>query len=71
MRVLQDKLNRINESLSRKIQARQEYEKTLHETEAAYNKVRKLDKRKYKLAKINSDFGIFSNFITCTQEGKR
>ena len=39
LRILTDKLNRINEGLQRKHQARQEYEKTLQETEAAYNKI--------------------------------
>ncbi len=39
LRILTDKLNRINDSLGRKHQARQEYEKTLQETEAAYNKI--------------------------------
>jgi len=40
LRILTEKLNRLNESLQRKVQAKQEYEKTLQETEAAYNKVR-------------------------------
>jgi Sjoegren syndrome nuclear autoantigen 1 len=40
IRVLQDKLSRITDSLARKIHTKQEYEKTLHETEQAYNKVR-------------------------------
>lgn len=39
MRVLQEKLNRLNEGLQKKIQARQEYEKTLQETEAAFTKI--------------------------------
>ncbi|KAL0480909.1 Ssna1 [Acrasis kona] len=39
LRVLQEKLTRINDSVNRKQQARQEYEKTLHETEAAYSKI--------------------------------
>jgi Sjoegren syndrome nuclear autoantigen 1 len=39
LRHLSERLNRLNESLSRKVQARQEYEKTLQETEAAYGKV--------------------------------
>ncbi len=39
IRILTEKLNRINESLQRKHQARGEYEKTLQETEAAYNKI--------------------------------
>lgn len=40
LRVLSEKLNRLNDGLSRKLQAKQEYERTLQETEAAYNKVR-------------------------------
>lgn len=39
LRILTERLNRLNDSLQRKIQARQEYEKTLQETEGAYNKV--------------------------------
>ncbi|KAL9652746.1 hypothetical protein ABK040_010779 [Willaertia magna] len=39
IRILSEKLNRLNEGLSRKIQAKQEYERTLQETEAAYNKI--------------------------------
>ncbi|EFC40325.1 hypothetical protein NAEGRDRAFT_71898 [Naegleria gruberi] len=39
LRVLSEKLNRLNDGLSRKLQAKQEYERTLQETEAAYNKI--------------------------------
>ena len=38
--ILTDRLSKINESLSRKNQARNEYDKTIQETEAAYAKVR-------------------------------
>lgn len=34
-----DKLSNINESLARKLQARNEYDKTIQETEAAYMKI--------------------------------
>ena len=36
---LTDKLSNINESLARKLQARNEYDKTIQETEAAYMKI--------------------------------
>ena len=39
--ILTDRLSQINESLARKAQARNEYDKTIQETEAAYMKVRK------------------------------
>ena len=34
--LLTDRLSKINESLARKVQARNEYDKTIQETEAAY-----------------------------------
>ena len=34
-----DRLSSINESLARKLQARNEYDKTIQETEAAYMKI--------------------------------
>ena len=37
--ILTDRLSKINESLSRKNQARNEYDKTIQETEAAYMKI--------------------------------
>ena len=37
--ILTDRLSKINESLARKVQARNEYDKTIQETEAAYMKV--------------------------------
>merc|ERR1712196_559903 len=37
--ILTDRLQRINESLVRKTQARNEYDKTIQETEAAYMKI--------------------------------
>mmetsp|Transcript_17345 Transcript_17345/g.53095 ORF Transcript_17345/g.53095 Transcript_17345/m.53095 type:complete len:110 (-) Transcript_17345:870-1199(-) len=37
--ILTDRLSRINESLSRRIQARNEYDRTIQETEAAYMKI--------------------------------
>lgn len=37
--VLTDRLSGINESLARKIQARNEYDRTIQETEAAYMKI--------------------------------
>ena len=36
---LQDRLNKINESLARKIRARDEYDKTIEESKEAYNKI--------------------------------
>jgi len=36
---LTDRLSSINESLARKLQARNEYDKTIQETEAAYMKI--------------------------------
>ena len=40
IRILTEKLSKVNESLSRKIASRNEYDKTIAETEAAYMKVR-------------------------------
>eukprot|EP00968_Pinguiococcus_pyrenoidosus_P003395 scaffold214_cov249-Pinguiococcus_pyrenoidosus.AAC.3 len=37
--ILTDRLSRINESLSRRMQARNEYDRTIQETEAAYMKI--------------------------------
>ncbi|CAE7451460.1 DIP13, partial [Symbiodinium pilosum] len=37
--ILTDRLQKINESLVRKTQARNEYDKTIQETEAAYMKI--------------------------------
>ena len=37
--LLTDRLSHINESLARKVQARNEYDKTIQETEAAYMKI--------------------------------
>lgn len=37
--ILSEKLQKINESLARKVQARNEYDKTITETEAAYMKI--------------------------------
>ena len=37
--ILTDRQSKINESLTRKVQARNEYDKTIQETEAAYMKI--------------------------------
>ncbi|PHJ16181.1 sjoegren syndrome nuclear autoantigen 1 family protein [Cystoisospora suis] len=37
--ILQERLQKLNESLARKVQARNEYDKTIMETEAAYTKI--------------------------------
>ena len=37
--ILTDRLAKINEGLARKIQARNEYDRTIQETEAAYMKI--------------------------------
>ena len=37
--ILTDRLSKINESLARRVQARNEYDKTIQETEAAYMKI--------------------------------
>lgn len=37
--ILTDRLSKINEALARKTQARNEYDRTIQETEAAYMKV--------------------------------
>eukprot|EP01036_Dinobryon_divergens_P029436 gene29436-38530_t len=37
--VLTDRLSKINESLARKVQARNEYDRTIQETEGAYMKI--------------------------------
>lgn len=42
IRILTERLAKINESLARKIASRNEYDKTIAETEAAYMKVRLL-----------------------------
>ena len=39
MSILTDRLSSINEALARKIQARNEYDRTISETEAAYMKI--------------------------------
>jgi Sjoegren syndrome nuclear autoantigen 1 len=38
--ILTDRLSKINEALARKTQARNEYDRTIQETEAAYMKVK-------------------------------
>jgi hypothetical protein len=45
--ILTDRLSKINESLARKVQARNEYDKTIQETEAAYMKVCSIPKRSH------------------------
>ena len=40
LRILTERLSRINDGLARKISSRNEYDKTIQETEAAYAKVR-------------------------------
>ncbi len=42
LRILTERLARINDNLARKISSRNEYDKTIQETEAAYSKVRPL-----------------------------
>ena len=42
LRILTERLARINDNLSRKISSRNEYDKTIQETEGAYAKVRRL-----------------------------
>lgn len=39
LRILTERLARINDNLARKISSRNEYDKTIQETEAAYSKV--------------------------------
>lgn len=39
IRILTEKLSKINESLSKKVSSRNEFDKTIAETEAAYMKV--------------------------------
>jgi hypothetical protein len=40
--VLTERLSRLNEDLARKMQARNEFDQTIQETEAAYMKVRRI-----------------------------
>lgn len=47
IRILTERLAKINESLARKIASRNEYDKTIAETEAAYMKVKILNYQKY------------------------
>ena len=42
LRILTERLARINDNLARKISSRNEYDKTIQETEGAYAKVRPL-----------------------------
>ena len=42
LRILTERLARINDNLARKISSRNEYDKTIQETEGAYAKVRQL-----------------------------
>merc|ERR1711998_339802 len=39
LRILTERLSRVNDSLTRKIASRNEYDKTITETEAAYQKI--------------------------------
>ena len=39
LRILTERLSRINDSLARKVASRNEYDKTIMETEAAYMKI--------------------------------
>eukprot|EP00128_Syssomonas_multiformis_P000817 Colp12_sorted_trinity150504_noHs@28126 len=39
IRVLQERLNRVNESLGKRIQSRNEFDRTIAETESAYMKI--------------------------------
>ena len=39
LRILTERLARINDNLARKISSRNEYDKTIQETEAAYQKI--------------------------------
>ena len=39
LRILTERLARINDNLARKISSRNEYDKTIQETEAAYSKI--------------------------------
>lgn len=43
IRILTERLAKINESLARKIASRNEYDKTIAETEAAYMKVKLIE----------------------------
>merc|ERR1712070_283772 len=76
--ILTDRLSKINESLARKVQARNEYDKTIQETEAAYMKVGANCRRCYRsclkadlriLAVL--DLGEFADTPSRAQEGDR
>lgn len=62
------RLSRINESLARKISARNEYDKTIQETEAAYMKVRAMAVQKRGGHTIwCTDPRVFADVVACAE----
>ncbi len=51
-----DRLSKINEALARKVQARNEYDKTIQETEAAYMKILESSQTLLHVLKVLFDF---------------
>ena len=71
IRVLSERLAKVNESLAKKISARNEFDKTIAETESAYMKVCILINKTINLVLIFLifflDFGKLANSIKCAQ----
>ena len=72
---LTEQLQRLNMSISKKTQSRNDYDKTIQETEAAYMKVYIyiythiyiifILQNNQNIIHSNTDIGIITNFITC------
>merc|ERR1711865_1124300 len=72
LKILTERLSRINDSLARKVAARNEYDQSIQETEAAYLKVRR--GQMCFGAALNcwvADSGKFSNIASRTQARER
>ena len=71
--VLTERLSRINEDLARKMQARNEFDQTIQETEAAYMKVRPPKNEKNQLARGSSSptNPIVTTYIGSPDHGTR
>lgn len=68
--ILTDRLSKINEALARKTQARNEYDRTIQETEAAYMKVLPLGfvlKQSRSILMSPTDSGKLPDAAACAQ----
>ena len=77
LRILTERLARINDNLARKISSRNEYDKTIQETEAAYAKVQRrpcptnLLRMPLSTFAAFSDHGELANSVARAQAGER